>query len=328
MKICTIGNGLIVPWFLDAVKKVDGVEVIAACGRARSEDKLRAMAAKYEIPLVYLDMETMLKNPEIDTVYVGISNHVHYACARQALLAGRNVIVEKPFTASLPQAEALADLAREKGLFLFEAAPNRYFPTTLKMKELLPRIGTPRLAVLNYSQYSSRYDRFKKGDIAPVFNPEMAGGSLVDLGIYNIYLLLALFGEPDRVFYHANIVRGIDTSGVLVLEYPQMRCMCAAAKDCGAPTTISIQGDEGYMFSPCAANTIESFDLVLNSGEKESYTLNSWDMRMVHQIAAFRDMVEAGDHALCEERLKVSLAAMKILDEARTQAGLFMDFQA
>ena len=158
MKICTVGNGLIVPWFLDAAKKVEGVEVIAACGRSGSVDKLSAIAEKYDIPLVYLGMEYMLKNPEIDTVYLGIANHVHYAYARQALLAGKNVIIEKPFTATYPQARALADLAEEKGLFLFEAAPNRYFPSTLKMKDLLPRIGTPRLAVLNYSQYSSRYN--------------------------------------------------------------------------------------------------------------------------------------------------------------------------
>ena len=82
---------------------------------------------------------------------------------------------------------------------MIEAIINQYLENFKVIKDSLSEIGDIKIVNINYSQYSSRYDAFKQGEIAPAFNPEMGGGALRDLNIYNIHLLVGLFGNPNRV---------------------------------------------------------------------------------------------------------------------------------
>ena len=88
---------------------------------------------------------------------------------------------------------------------MIEAIINQYLENFKVIKDSLSEIGDIKIVNINYSQYSSRYDAFKRGDIAPAFNPEMGGGALRDLNIYNIHLLVGLFGNPNRVEYLPNV---------------------------------------------------------------------------------------------------------------------------
>ena len=321
MNIGIIGNGFIVHWFIEAARQVKGMEIAAICGREKSLDKLHAVADKYSIPQVCTDRAKLLRDSKIDAVYVGLSNHMHYEAAKEAILAGKNVIIEKPFTANADQAKELTALAKEKNVFLFEAAPNRYFPTVQKAKELLPRIGRIRVVQLNYSQYSSRYDKFKKGEILPAFDPKCAGGAIMDLGIYNIHFVLTLFGKPDKITYHANIEKGIDTSGILFMEYPDFKVVCIGAKDCNAPVSINIQGDTGCIHTTSAPNVIDKITLTPNDGAEETCRQPA-EMRMVYELQQFSEMVQKHDLLLSEKRLQQTITSMQILDEARKQAGI------
>ena len=150
-------------------------------------------------------------------IYVALPNNLHFSFAKEALLAGKHVILEKPFTVTYEEAKEIAAIAREKKLYLFEAITTQYNPNYHKMKELLPRLGDIKLVALNFSQYSSRYDNFKKGIISPSFDPNNAGGALMDLNIYNIHFVAGLFGKPLKVRYCSNMERDVDTSGILVM---------------------------------------------------------------------------------------------------------------
>ncbi len=92
---------------------------------------------------------------------------------------------------------------------------------------------------------SSRYDTFKKGAILPAFDPRKGGGALLDLNIYNSHFVVGLLGRPMQVHYYANIVHAIDTSGILVLEYPQTKVVCIGAKDTTATIRSTIEGTAG-----------------------------------------------------------------------------------
>ena len=118
-----------------------------------------------------------MSNPDVDTIYVGTPNHTHHDYAKQALLAGKHVICEKPFTLHLEEFEELIKLAQEKELLLIEAIINQYLENFKVIKDSLSEIGDIKIVNINYSQYSSRYDAFKQGEIAPAFNPEMGGGA-------------------------------------------------------------------------------------------------------------------------------------------------------
>ena len=205
MKLALLGTGMIVTEVLPVLTTIEGIELEAILSTPRSLDKAEALAKQYGLSQATSDYELILSNPEVDTIYVGTPNHTHYDYAKKALLAGKYVICEKPFTLHLEEFEELAKLAQEKKLLLMEAITNQYLANFTAIKEALSDIGDIKIVNINYSQYSSRYDAFKHGEIAPVFNSEMGGGALRDLNIYNIHLLVGLFGKPNRVEYLPNV---------------------------------------------------------------------------------------------------------------------------
>jgi len=211
MKIGTIGTGVIVEGFLNAVMEVEDVECTAVY--SRKEETARVLADKYSVKQVYTDYNALLKDENINYIYIASPNSMHYEYALKALQNGKNVICEKPFTSTVKEAEALVALAKEKNLFLFEAITTVHLPNYNKIKEKIQLLGELKLVQCNFSQYSSRYDKLLAGEVINVFNPAFSGGALQDINIYNLHFVTGLFGKSKLVKYAANIAEnGIDTS--------------------------------------------------------------------------------------------------------------------
>lgn len=129
----------IVGRFVEGLRQA-GDEVIAIA--ARDMDKARAAAEKLHIPEAYDNYAAIYNHPEVDIVYIPVINMNHYPCAKAALLAGKHVVLEKPFTLTQAQARELQAIAREQGKFLFEGVKNLFVPSTDFIKAHLPEIGT------------------------------------------------------------------------------------------------------------------------------------------------------------------------------------------
>lgn len=322
MKTAILGAGTIIPGFLEAVKEVDALEVYAIFGREGSLAKLTAFQEKYGIPKIYCDYDALLADEEVEVVYVALPNHLHCAYAKKAAEHGKHVIVEKPFTSTYAEAVELLDTARKNHVIVFEAISNQYTPNYRKTKELVREVGDVKIVQLNYSQYSRRYDLFKEGTVLPVFDPRQSGGALMDLNVYNIHYVVGIFGKPAAVRYIANVERGIDTSGILTMEYPSFQCVCIAAKDCKAPLSINIQGDKGYIHSDDPANVYGKFLFGYNSGETKEYSLNENRPRLYHELDAFAKLALEGNCEQADAYGRHTLQVMAVLDEARRQAGI------
>ena len=309
MKLALLGTGMIVTEVLPVLTTIEGIELKAIMSTPRSLDKAKALAKQYGLAQATSDYEEILSNPEVDTIYVGTPNHTHYDYAKKALLAGKHVICEKPFTLHLEEFEELAKLAQEKELLLMEAITNQYLANFTAIKEALSDIGDIKIVNINYSQYSSRYDAFKRGEIAPAFNPEMGGGALRDLNIYNIHLLVGLFGKPNRE-------RGVDTSGILVLDYGHFKAVAIGAKDCSAEIRSTIQGDKGAITIFGATNTLPEIGVTLNGQKERVVNLNSLQHRMHDEFVAFEKMVATKDFDSVAKQLEHSRQVMEVLDQA------------
>ncbi len=320
MRLSIVGTGKIVQTVLPFLKKW-GWEPEALCATARSEGKGRELAERYACPQVYTDYSAMLKNTGADTVYLGVPNDLHMEMAMKALEAGKNVILEKPITLNYSQTRRLSDIAREKGLFLYEAITTLYQPDFIALKEQLERVGEVRLVSCNFSQYSSRYDAFRQGQLSPALNPAQGGGALMDLNIYNLHWLVGLFGEPEAVRYYPNWERGVDTSGVLVAGYPGFQAVSLAAKSCGAPCQYLIEGSEGYLLQTTPANECGQVTLHLRSGGEETFHTPT-EHRMEREFRSFARQIEAGDLEACYLALEHSLTVSRVLTRARESAGL------
>lgn len=323
MKIGLLGAGMIVHDLLSFAGEIDGLVLEAICATPAEETIIQKLAEKYTIKRYYTDYEKMLHNTDIDTIYIGVPNHLHYTFTKKALLAGKHVICEKPFTSNYQEAVELAALAKERKQLIIEAVSTRFLPNVLKIKELLPTLGKIKIVSANYSQYSSRYDAFKQGQIQPAFDPEKSGGALMDLNIYNINLLVTLFGSTEKVSYHANSQRGIDTSGILNMDYGEFKAVCIAAKDCKAPIVTSIQGDQGCIVIEDSANIVAKFKVLMNNTTTEEvFELNQGKHRMYHEFVAFCDIIDNQKVAEVNKLMDISLETMKIQTLARKDAAI------
>lgn len=318
MKLALLGTGMIVTEVLPVLQEIDGIELVALLSTPRSLEKAQALASQYRMAQATSDFEAILKNPEVDTVYIGTPNHTHYQYAREALLAGKHVICEKPFTLRLSEFEDLVAIADQKQLVLLEAITNQYLENFAYLKQHLGKLGEVKIVECNYSQYSSRYDAFKRGEIAPAFNPEMGGGALRDLNIYNIHLVVGLFGQPTTVTYLPNMVRGVDTSGILVMDYDHFKAVCIGAKDCSADIQSTIQGDKGSLAVIGPTNSMPMVSLTLNGQETEMTNVNSDHHRMHAEFVAFEDIIATRNLKAVTEALNHSRAVMEVLEAAVT----------
>lgn len=293
----------------------------AVAGTPETLDETRRLAEKIGAECVFANYDKLLACESVDVVYLAVPNSLHYSFARQALAAGRHVIVEKPFCSNARETEELCNLARAHNLMLFEAISTIHLPNFARIRELLPRLGDIKVVSVNYSQYSRRYDKFRAGEVLPAFDPAKSGGAIMDLGLYNMHYLVGLFGAPQGVSYLANVERGIDTSGVATLNYGSFKAVSIAAKDCAAPARYVIQGTSGYLVQETPANRCGAVALHLNDGTEEMFD-ESPELQWESEFRAFARMIEVGDTEGCYRLLDHSLTVSRVLTEARLSAGV------
>ena len=321
MKLGIIGSGVIVQDFLPKLVKMDGLEVVAIQGTPDTKAQVEELCSANGVEHAVTSFEE-LKTLDIDTVYVAVPNFLHFMYCKQALEAGLNVIVEKPMTSNAAEALELKELAEKKQLFLFEAITTLHFDGYRKIREWLPRIGTVKIVHCNYSKYSRRYDQFRSGVTLPAFDPAKSGGALMDLNLYNLHFVMGLFGKPEDATYYANIERGIDTSGTLIMRYPGFVASCIASKDCTAPFSFVIQGTDGYITTELSPNLIGDVTIRFNDKTEEHYNDGmAWD-RLIPEFKFFIDCIGAQDRKACMEFLEKSIAVSEVQTKARLDAGI------
>lgn len=321
IKLGTIGSGFIVHFMLDAVEQVDKIRCEAVY--SRTLEKGQELAQKYGVGKVYTDMEAFLADEEINCVYIASPNLLHYEQTKKALLAGKHVLCEKPFCTRLEDAKELVSIAKEKGLFLMEAVPTTYLPNYELLKEALEKIGKIKLVQGNFSQYSSRYDAFLKGELPNVFNPDFAGGSLMDINFYNVYLNVALFGKPRNAVYFPNLAERvkIDTSGVLIMQYDGFVSENVGAKDTWGENFFQIEGEKGYIYAEGGSASLRALRVVTK--DAEDYIVGSKDMeRWLYEIKLLTELLLAEDYQTIYKKLDITLDTVEIIENARKTAGI------
>ena len=318
MNLCAIGTGAITKSMLAEFNRSDVLHVTAIY--SRKEETGRAMAEEFGIEKIYTSMEKMLADRSIEMVYVASPNSIHYGQTKAALLAGKHVICEKPFAPTVAEADELIALAKQKHLLLFEAITTAHHPHYGFVKENLPKLGKLKVVSAVFCQFSSRYPALLAGKPSPVLNHAFAGGALMDINLYNIHFIVGLFGAPKSVRYFPNCHEtGVDTSGMLVLEYEDFICQCIGAKDCAARNGVQIIGEDGYMeITPSSSNcqTVE-----LNVRGQEAVKVHLPENPWYHEVQDLGRLVATGDYDYCYKALETTHNVVEVLEKARKYAG-------
>lgn len=322
IRLGTIGSGFIVDFILDAVKQTEGICCEAVY--SRTLEKGQSFAQKHGVEKVYTDMEQFLADERVNCVYVASPNILHYEQTKRALLAGKHVLCEKPFCTRLEDAKELVSLAKEKGLFLMEAVPTTYLPNYSILKDALVKIGKIKLVQGNFSQYSSRYDAFLRGELPNVFNPEFAGGSLMDINFYNVYLNIALFGKPKTAVYYPNLAENvkIDTSGILLMQYEDFVSTNVGAKDTWGVNFFQIEGEKGYIYAE--GGSVSMNELRVVTKDSEEWFVGQKDMeRWSYEIRHLTEILLADDYETIYQKLDITLDTVEVIEQARKNAGIY-----
>lgn len=319
MKLCVVGTGAISQNMIPEFLRCSFFECAAIC--SRKEETGRAMADRFGIPTVYTSLEEALADPEIEVVYVASPNAIHYRQTKAALLAGKHVLCEKPFAPTVAEAEELIALAKERNLLLYETITTAHHPHYAIVKENLPKLGRLKLVTGTFCQFSSRYPALLAGKVSPVLDPAYKGGALMDINLYNIHFTVGLFGAPAGVHYYPNIhTNGVDTSGILLLQYPGFVCQCTGAKDSAARNGVQIIGEDGYMELTPIASNLQNLRICVR-GEKEAvYSVeeNAW----YYEVQDLGRLMAEGDREKCYAALETTRNVVEVLEKARLDAKL------
>jgi len=313
-----IGPGGISRSFASDLAFVKGAELVAV--GSRTLENAQKFAAEFNIPRVYGNYDEMLKDPDLDIVYIGSLHTVHKDHILAALRAGVAVLCEKPFTMNAKEAEEAIRVARENGVFLMEAMWTRYLPPIVQVREWLKegRIGEVRLLQADFG-----FDVGWQPD-GRLLNKELGGGALLDAGIYPVSFASMIFGsQPSKISSTAHIGEtGVDEQFSILCEYEGGRtAMLNGAVRLRLNNAAVIYGTKGHIHVP---NFLFGKSATLHVAGEEPVQFN--DDR---EMKGYNFEAEEASNCLREGRkesaimpLDETLAIMQTLDTIRAQWGL------
>ena len=303
---------------------------------SRTPERAREYAALHSIPHIFTSLEEMASSPLLDAIYIASPNALHAPQTILCLEGGKHVLCEKPLASNACEAREMTAAARRCGLTLMEAMKPTLTPNFRVIMEHLPHIGPVRRWFASFGKYSSRYDRLKAGELPNAFNPALANGAAMDIGVYAIYPMVALFGAPEKV--QATVVKlpsGVDGHGAVNCEYPDgMIATVLYSKMVDMALPWEIEGEDGTIRGN-AINSIGKVELRMrDSGydaERSGASGAEWQdvtcpehcgNDYFYEIAHFIDLIEQGRIESPINSHAASIAVMEIVDEIRRQAGI------
>ena len=286
LKIGIIGTNFISDRFCEAARSVSGVEVSAVYSRAAQTGE--AFASRNGVPKVFTDYGEMLAS-DIDAVYVASPTFVHKRQSIAAMESGKAVLCEKMMGATLKDVDNMLAVRSSTDAVLLEAMRPDFDPAWQAVKNALPSIGKVRRVHLEFCQYSSRYDRFKSGEVLNAFDPSIANSALADIGIYPLHVCISLFGSPKAVdSHHTYLPGGFEGMGNIILTYDGMLASIVYSKITDGVSSSVIEGELGSIVID-KVSAPKNITLKLRGEDVRQIPFHYSENNMVYEIAAFRD---------------------------------------
>ena len=341
LRIASIGTGIIVDWFLESLKDVAGIEYVGAY--SRTMEKAQAWGEPRGARLFFDNLDELAACPEIDAVYIASPNALHMPYAKQMLAAGKHVIAEKPLASNAREAREAFAVAHEHGVVLMEAMRNVHTAGFAAISDALPQVGEVRSATLRFSKVSSRVPALLAGKLTNTFNPRMAGGALMDIGVYCTAPMVALWGKPNRIAamgttFDVSTIGGdpafplVELAGEALCDYGDFVVNLSWGKVSDNHIPSQIQGTKGTLIIDSIAVT-ETVELITpiqqegyGTGEGVSQELGFpvESGMLTEELRDFACMCQGGDEGarLAAHYEQVSLDMLDVVDEIRTQLGV------
>ena len=318
LKLGVIGTGAISHHFIEAAHTSGEYKLVAVY--SRQLETAATFASRYQDIQLFDQLEGFFKS-SFDVVYIASPNSLHFAQAKAALSAGKHVILEKPAVTQPQEWLNLIQTAEKNNCFIFEAARNYHEEAFTTIKNFLADkqiLG----ADFNYAKYSSKMPDLLAGKTPNVFSDCFAGGALMDLGIYPLYVAVHLFGKANNATYHAQqLDNSIDLNGDGILFYPDYQVHIKAGKNITSNLPCEIYTADGTL----TLNTIEHVRSAIftdHQGNQVQLPIQHAPHTMTEEVAAFAQMIQQPDLNLYQTWLEDASSVHELLYTMRQTAGI------
>jgi len=312
-----LGAGKIAEKFAAALNYTEGAGLYAIA--SREKEKGKAFAATYKASVQYNRYEDLAKDPAVDIIYIATPHSFHYEHAMLCMGHGKAVVCEKPMALNHRQTHAMVETARKRQVFLMEGMWSRFMPAINKAKELIDAGVIGELKYINADfGFEAPFDPQSR-----LYNRALGGGSLLDVGIYPVFLACFFMGAPSAIQSMAGkAVTGVDQYCHALMQYPGGRTAHIFSAIDLHTVHAAITGTKGRLVLPERWYKAERLELELNDGETSSFSFPHGCNGFEYEIQEVMDCFANGFTECPALPLDLSLQMSSILDEIGKQNGI------
>lgn len=312
-----IGLGKIAHHFVNDLLTVESANLYAVA--SRSQTKADEFSEQYQATKAYGSYEELLADQNIDIVYIATPHVFHKENSIAVLKSGKAVLCEKPFAMNLEEVQSMIDVAKAEDQFLMEALWTNYMPTIQKLTDILDKKTYGDIINLKADFcFQPNYDPKSR-----LFNPELGGGALLDIGIYPVYLALKLLGKPDNIIAHSKKAEtGVDLSTDMTFEYPNgVKADLYCSFNENTPGEATIKFDQAEIKLHSRFHETDKLSIIQDKNKElidYDYKAKGYHFEIMHAQ-------ECLNKGLKESPLmpfEFSILLIETLDEIRTKIGL------
>lgn len=321
-RMAVMGTGNIASQMAETINGLDEIEAYAVA--SRDMEKAQQFARKWKFTKYYGSYEEMVKDPNIQMIYIATPHAMHYENAKLCIEHGKNVLVEKAFTANAEQAEELINLARKKEVFLAEAIWTRYMPGLEMINNIIAdgRIGQIDFVEADFSIPISGVKR--------LHDPALAGGALLDLGIYTLTFASMFLGDEIASIKSRCIKyeTGVDATDYIEITYKDGRqAFLRTSMVSGSRNEGKINGTQGYI-AVSNLNSLEKIEVFDAHGQLQEILIppqlvNGYE----YEVLACKKAIEEGKLECEEMPHDKTILMMRQMDELRESWGIVYPFE-
>lgn len=222
---------------------------------ARKQADADEFAKQYDVERAYQGYQTLFDDPDIDIVYIATPHNLHFQQTYDALMAGKHVLCEKPMTVTVDECQILTTLAKSKGLLLMEALWTYFLPA---MKQAKTWLDGGRIGQLKHVKVDFGYPIPFTAD-GREYNPQLAGGCLLDMGIYPLAIAdYFLKSDINHLYVQANVCEtGVEDDVIIIGKSDDVMVSLATSFQCRLSNNAYLIGDKGYIVIPDAFRASE-----------------------------------------------------------------------
>lgn len=323
-----LGLGKIANQFVKDLKLIEDVSIVACASRSMSN--AINFAGQHEIGKSYGSYQSLFEDKEVDIIYIGTTHDTHAELSIEAMKNGKHVLCEKPLAINHRDVQSMVEASRKYNVFLMEAFWARFNPT---IRAVLNQVKSKSIGEVNYVNVDFTFSR-NDADDSRMLNMELAGGALMDMGVYPVFLAYLIFGKPAQILATSRMhTTGADLQTSAIFKYKNGLANIMTGFVSQSDMMAKIYGTEGRIYIHPVWHESEGYTIIKgNKGDENGYEEKVYNLPKLGKGYTYE--IEECKKCIAQDKIESdlwshqnSLDLIEITDEIRSQVGLVYPFE-